>query len=182
MEHSESFEPISLSREGVTSSTEPWMSLNVAVMYQDAITRGWALQLDGRTTEWLGSGAMHSTWWKMDFLDHSKIFEESVKAVLVADLLIVAVHASEVIPPSLERWFGAWLPQRTQGDGALVAMVGTTGKSGPALAFTLEYLRRVANRGGLDFIPQEKRVMPESSSLATALNKGTIHNGVSLPG
>lgn len=156
MHHPESWEPIATSHRRMTETTDPGMSLKVCVIYQDALSRAWAQTVLSRTAHLVGSESVDCTWWKVDFLHHLPVMSEAVKAAKQADVLMVAVQDREPVPEELVRWTEAWLAQRWEKAGALIALVALTEGRETTVPGTLDFLRQVARQGGLDFLPQSK--------------------------
>jgi len=78
---------------------------------------------------------------------------DAVRAALVADLIVVSVHAADELPLGLYVWIDAWLPRRTSREGALTALIGADEPQDPQSSRTREYLQAVARKAQLDFIP-----------------------------
>ena len=78
---------------------------------------------------------------------------DAVRAALVADLIVVLVHAADELPLGLYVWIDAWLPRRTSREGALTALIGADEPQDPQSSRTHEYLQAVARKAQLDFIP-----------------------------
>lgn len=166
MEPAEFFDPIILSQ--TPDPAAPWTALNVAAVYQDTLTRDWVLQACDCTTQRLRPAGLRSNWWRMDFLRHPQIFDAAVQAACEADVIFVSVYAAESVPSQVVQWCEEWLARRRLKEGALVALVGTAPPPGPPLAATLDYWRRAAERGGLDFLPYEKRLAGQRAVGAAA--------------
>ena len=152
-------EPIVLSRaagDGLEESAPP---LHIAVVYEDTLSRGWALQTCAHAARLVPNLPVHTTWWKIRLLEDPQIFATAVQAAARADVVCVSLRAAEKVPAALSRWFDAFMTQRSANEGALLALVGVTPPARPHLGSTLEYLRAVAERGRLAFLPQEMEML-----------------------
>lgn len=129
--------------------------LNITVLYRDGPSHEWAMEKCRRAAQLVGPSHLHTTWWQLGFLAHPKVAEEALQHAVLADIIIVALHATEEMPTALVRWFETLLSRRPQGEGALVALVGMPAAPEPRHLAWLDYLRQVASRAGLDFLPQE---------------------------
>ena len=78
---------------------------------------------------------------------------DAVRAALVADLIVVLVHAADELPLGFYVWIDAWLPRRTSREGALTALIGADEPQDPQSSRTREYLQAVARKAQLDFVP-----------------------------
>ena len=156
MHYPESWEPIATSHRRMTETTDLGMCLKICATYQDTLSREWTRTVLNRTAYLVGSESLQCTWWKMDFLSHPLVLTEAVKAAAQADVLIVAVQGTDTVPEELAHWTDEWLVQRREKAGALIALVGLPDRADSPAPVTLEYLRRAATQGGLDFLPQSK--------------------------
>jgi hypothetical protein len=155
--------------------------LSIAGVYQDSVTRDWAMQACHRATRLAGEERIQNTWYSAKSLGDPGTFSEAVRAALVADVIVVSVHAADPLPPGLHAWFDAWLPRRPSRAGALAAVIGVAEPPEPQSVRTFEFLRSVASKAQLDFIPQVRqrpgasavysiqRIAEQSGSLAPAL-------------
>ncbi len=174
MERPESFEPTAVSYEVMSEPAEPWMELDFAIVYQDLMTQEWARQVCGHTARHMGMGLLRSTWWKVDFLNHGKLFARAVEAAMWADVTIVSVHAAEAMPAVLSRWFEEWLAQRAEEErtraSSLVALITASQASLPEMDSTREYLRRMAERGRADFLRHERWLPDELDGFSEGIS------------
>jgi hypothetical protein len=132
-------------------------SLNIAGVYQDSVTRDWAMQTCRQATQLAERDRIQNTWHDVNSLGDHGILLEAVRAALVADVIVVSVYAADELPLELYVWFETWLPRRLSRAGALTALIGVAEPPDSQLVRTLEYLQAVANRAQLDFIPQQRK-------------------------
>jgi len=149
-------EPIVLMHNLVADSAEDRMPLNVAVVYQDPHTREWANLVCARVARQVRTEPIRSSWWKLDCLEHPLLLLGAVQAAARADVIIVAIHATETLPFELTQWLETWLERRDVHEGAFVALIGASEASDAGASSNLEYLREVACRGHLHFMSQVK--------------------------
>jgi hypothetical protein len=100
-----------------------------------------------------GKDHIRNKWYDVHSLSDLGILLEAVRAALVADVIVISVHAADELPLGLYVWIDAWLPRRTASEGALTALIGADEPQGPESFRTREYLQAVARKGHLDFIP-----------------------------
>jgi len=136
-------------------------AFSIAGVYQDALTCGWAVQLCRPVTQLAGEEWVQHTWYEVPTLRDPCILLNAVQTALRADAIIVSVHAADELPAELCAWIEAWLPHRLSRMGALAALIGVAGRAVSQAVCTEEYLRTVACRGQLDFVPRERRMPVE---------------------
>jgi hypothetical protein len=147
------------SDEAVVAPDAPAFSLRVAGVYQDRVTREWAIWTCRRATRLAGEGSIQSTWYSASSLGEPAFLAEAVLATTVADVILVSVYAADELPLDLYVWIDAWLPRRPLRVGALRALVGVAEPRQPQSVRTLDYLQAVARKAQLDFIPQERQLL-----------------------
>jgi hypothetical protein len=148
--------------------------LNVAVFYQDAPTRNWARQLCDRVQTLVGQEHIHSTWWKMGDLREPGVLAGAVSMTMRADVIVVALHASQPLQLSFYLWAEAWLPHRFPATGSLLALIDLPRSPSRHSDEAREYLRTVARQGRLDFLTEERRLPLEPALQRSRPNRGRI--------
>jgi hypothetical protein len=143
-----------LSPQAGASPAESDYALKIAGVYQDFVTREWALQTYRRATRLAGEERIQNAWYNTNSLSDPAILLHAVQAALVADVILVSVHAADELPRDLCVWIDAWLPLRPPRVGALTALIGVAQPLEPQSVRTLDYLQAVARKAQLDFIPQ----------------------------
>lgn len=147
-----------LLREQAAVASGPESDLAVTVIYQDDVTRQWALEVCERVAGVVGRAALNVRWWKLDDLSQPAVLAGAVSTALRADVLMVAIRASEGFPLPFCIWVNSWLPHRPAGKAALVALISLPECPSLALDRGREYLRAVARQGRLDFVLEERRL------------------------
>ena len=91
-----------------------------------------------------------------DLADPGK-FRTGVKQAASAGLLIFAMRLASSIPPEVEAWMEAWLIQRGEKEGSLIALGDPGHIASAGISQNFVYLRGIARRGALDYLTE----MPE---------------------
>ena len=131
-------------------------TLNIAGVYQDVVTRDWAMQSCRQATQLVGGERVQNTWYHTNSLSDPGILQDAVRAAVVADVIVISVYAADELPLDLYVWIEAWLPRRLSRRGALAALVGVAQPLDSPSVRTLEYLQALARKAQLDFIPQQR--------------------------
>lgn len=143
-------------------------ALNVAMVYQDPLTRYWAAEFWDRVGELISHHSVGRQSWRIEELKDPRVFAEAGQAAAEADVLVISVRDAGEWPASLHVWIQSWLPRRAGRVGALVALIGVPGRPDGQSGRAHQYLARVAHEAGLDFLPRERKlpdVAPVSSGL-----------------
>jgi len=131
-------------------------SLNVAVVYQDAPTHRWAEQVYQKVETILGAKAVRGTWWNLEDLRQPGVLAGAVSKAMRADMIVIAVSASEGLPLPFYFWVNAWLPHRSSNAGALVALLGAPVPRTTESGRLKKFLRTVARRTRMDLLVAER--------------------------
>src|SRR5580698_10505736 len=110
--------------EVAMAPAEAAYSLTIAGVYQDSVTRDWAMQTCRRATQLVGEESVQNVWYDAKSLSDPGVFLDAVRAALVADVIVVSVYAAHELPLDLYVWVQAWLPRRHSRAGALTALIG----------------------------------------------------------
>jgi len=137
------------------TSLDAGYGLNVAVVYQDALTRQWAGQVCDRMAEVVGHEAVRCTEWAISDLTAPGAFSEGVAALARADIIVVSLYEADRLPATFYLWVNVWLQKRCGLPGALVALLVPPEESEAASMETRRYLSAVASQGHLEFLVQE---------------------------
>jgi hypothetical protein len=131
-------------------------ALNVALVYEDALTWKWAKNIFDRAEKLAGSNVVRGTWWKLGDLSHPGVLAGAVSQAMRADLVVVAHTATEGLPLSFYVWVNSWLPHHLPGGSALVALLGAVERPNAESGRVREYLRAVARQGRMHFLLAEQ--------------------------
>src|SRR6516162_3057898 len=137
-------ERLPLLQEQAVVATASESGLAFTVIYQDEVTRQWGQEVCERVAGVVGTAAMNIRWWKLEDLGQPAVLAGAVSTALRADVLMVAIRASEVFPLPFYVWVNSWLPHRPAGKAALVALISLPERPSLALDRGREYLRAVA--------------------------------------
>lgn len=159
--------------------------LNVAGVYQDSVTREWALQFCRQATRVTGEESVECAWYSTKSLRDTGWLGDAVSAALLADVIVVSVYAADELPFDLYAWVEAWLPRRLSRAGALTALIGVAEPLESQSIRTISYLQAVARRAQLDFIAQEHQRPAASSPIKlrclTRLRPGKNQRTLQMP-
>jgi hypothetical protein len=155
--------------------------LNLTGVYQDSVTRSWAMQMCRRATRLAGAAGAQNQWFDANALGHPGTFLTAVQAAMTADVIVVSVYAAEELPLDLYVWFEAWLPRRLPRVGALTALIGVEESMDSQTVRTLEYLQAVARKAKLDFVPRKRKrpgAFPTAALKATQAEANAAKQGL----
>lgn len=142
----------------VTSLPTPDYAMNVTVIYEDAPTRRWAGQVYQTVETRLGAKAVRGSWWNLNDLGQPGVLAGAVSKAMRSDMIVISVSGSEGLPLPFYFWVNAWLPHRTGGGGALVALLGAPAVSNAESGRLRGFLRTVARRARMDLLVTERAV------------------------
>jgi hypothetical protein len=151
-----------LSEKAALAPDESRLRPNIVGVYQDVLSRNWAMQICQPAAQLVGEERVQNLWYEIDSLSDTKILLEAVRAALVANVIVVSVHAADELPLNLYVWIDVWLPRRPSRFGTLTALIGIVESMETQSVRVFEYLEAVARRGEMNFIRQ-KRNWPGAS-------------------
>jgi len=94
-----------------------------------------------------------------DELDQPAPGEAAARFASVTDILVLALGHDRMLPVHMQYWLGLLAGLRGKDQpGALVVLFSQAVETSGAESPLVEYLASVAALGGLDFIPQQKKV------------------------
>ena len=94
------------------------------------------------------------TWWRFDFLRDAGMVEAAADAAACSDVILFSAHGGRELPSVVEGWIERWVSRRGLRHGILVAMIGTGEDRLKGLTPIHVYLREVAQRATMDYLPQ----------------------------
>jgi hypothetical protein len=133
----------------------PGYTLNLALVYQDALTRRWARDVQALIGKRIGNDSVRCTEWDISRLKQGQAFTEGVVTLTQADVIVIANHGENRLPGEFYLWVNLWLQQRSRLTGALVALVAGSEESKVSSGEVQEYLKAVAAQGRLEFFLKE---------------------------
>lgn len=132
------------------SDTDASSALNVVIVYEDLETGKRAIKTYDYLVENLGDQCLFANqMWKFDVLAVSKLREIAAKDAAVADIIIIAAHEGNPLPPEVKAWIEKWLSFKTRAS-ALVGLFGSESIDNPVR----DYLAGVAKRAMIEFFCQ----------------------------
>jgi hypothetical protein len=135
------------------ASTETLEQCEMAIFYDDDFARDRAMHLCDRLTDQFHQDpAFDFSWWRIRHLKDPAVAQLASQAAARADLLFVSSSRGEP-PVELKEWMKKWLPSRKGHEGALVTWVNRSSSSKKKQTQLEVYLRDVAKKGQLDFLP-----------------------------
>jgi hypothetical protein len=140
----------------VTSLPTAEYAINVTVVYDQPQTRKWAGEIYHRLESVLGARAIRATWWNLADLAEPGVLAGAVSKAMHADMILLAVQSSEGLPLPFYFWVNSWLPHRTLGAGALVALLGEPATRNRESGRLRKFLRAVAKRTRMDLLMAER--------------------------
>ena len=138
----------------------------VAVVYEDAETREGAVACCDRLVERFWAGReLDLAWWPFEQLSAPDSAEEALDKAAAADVMIFAARPEGEMPVQIRAWTERWLSRRGAREGTLIGLLGPG--AGQDTAEKHVYLRKVAHRGGMDYLTDVAQYiwqdMPESA-------------------
>ena len=137
------------------TSPKAGYTLNVAIVYQDALTRQWAGQVRDLMAGVVGQDTIRCTELKISDLAQARVYSEGVAALAHADVIVVSLHEADRLPGTFYLWVNLWLQVRSVRPGVLVALLVPPEESNSGAIETRRYLHAVASQGRLELLMQE---------------------------
>jgi hypothetical protein len=135
-------------------------SLKIFIASEDKVAFLRARQLE-RQLEALSGGDMEirPVFWNFALLRHAGLGESATAEAMDADMVVISVHKNGELPAHVQAWLDK-LPARTDGHGALVALVGAPAAFPNGETSCVNYLRHLAATRGMDFICNQDNYEP----------------------
>lgn len=93
------------------------------------------------------------TWWKFRYLRDPDIALVARHYASAADIVIFATDAPGLFPLPVMNWIESWVAARGKTGGLLVPLIGSPNLPAQLYSTKLFYLRHVAERSKLDYLP-----------------------------
>jgi len=137
------------------SLLKPAAALAILVAYEDTVTRDHALRICDALVTRLGQDIDFSfSWWKFNLLCDASLAAAAADFAAHSDMVIVSAHVGGDLPAAVTTWIEAWAARRCVEAGALVAMIGVMGEAIAGLTSRYDYLKKIAEQTGMDYLPQ----------------------------
>ncbi len=146
----------------------------IIVTYDDDSTRERAMTLTGHLEKRFDNDLVFScTWWKFRYLMDDDIAMVARHYAASADIVIFASDSPGLFPLPIMQWIDSWTGHRSKDGGVMVPLIGSPHIPEALYSTKRFYLRRVADRAGLDYLPQSM-FMPERPTDARPVARGNF--------
>lgn len=127
----------------------------IIVAYEDNSTRERAMTLLGHLKKRFDHDISFSvTWWKFRYLQDPEISLVARHYAASADIVIFASDLPGLFSLSIMNWIETWTEHRSKDGGVLVPLIGSPHIPAELYSTKRFYLRHIAKRAGLDYLPQ----------------------------
>jgi len=131
-------------------------AMEITVVYDEAQTHAWAVEVYKKIQGILGAQVVRGTWWNVADLGEPGVLAGAVSKAIWSDLVVVALSCSEGLPLPFYFWVNAWLPHRVNGVGALVGLLAAPVHKTTQSGRLKRYLQSVARRARMDWMVGER--------------------------
>ena len=126
----------------------------VAVVYDGTPSRDRAVHMcDSLVNRFKDDLDFEFTWWNVRFFENPEIEHLAEQAAAQADLIFYSSAGPAEPSPDVKKWVEGWLACREGEEGALAVWIGKPGEVQGTVTPLESYLREVARRGHMDFLP-----------------------------
>lgn len=127
----------------------------IIAAYEDAPTRERAMTLIGHLKRTFQDEIDFAcTWWKFRYLMDQDIAMIARHYATSADIVVFSSDAPGLFPLSIMNWIESWTHLRSKDGGVMVPLIGSPYIPQKLYSTKIFYLQRVAERAGLDYLPQ----------------------------
>ncbi len=133
---------------------EPSPLFHVLVVYEDFAAGRQANETCSFLLSQLGDEfELRRGMWKFEILGNPELARIAAAEALEADVIIVAVHESSLLPVEVTGWIEHWLPLRDERTTALIALIDGCVDPMGVVPPVYAYLQKVAAAANMDFFP-----------------------------
>ena len=126
----------------------------IIVAYEDNSTRDRAMSLIGHLQQDFEQEiSFEVTWWKFRYLQDPEISLIARHYAASADIVVFASDLPGLFPLSIMNWIESWTEKRSKDGGVLVPLIGSPHIPRELYTTKRFYLKHIAERAGLDFLP-----------------------------
>lgn len=137
------------------TSLDPGTEWNVMIAYEDRRSRDRAMALLNLLEQRFANELTFScTWWKFRYLADPDISMVARHYAIAADIMIFSSGAPGLFSLPVMNWIESWAAGRTKNSGVLVPLIGSPNIPPQLYSTKHFYLRSVADRARLDYLPQ----------------------------
>ncbi|HAV61118.1 MAG TPA: hypothetical protein DCY13_01980 [Verrucomicrobiales bacterium] len=122
-----------------------------------------------------GEFSFACTWWRFRYLSDSDIALVARHYAIAADIVIFSSASAGLLPLAVMNWVESWISGRRRAGGVLVPLIGSPNLPPQLYATKLFYLREVAERAHMDYLPQTLLVQSRGNRAANVIGTPTAH-------
>jgi hypothetical protein len=127
----------------------------VVVAYEDEFSRDRAMRVSQSLNQRFAGEIIFSfTWWRFRYLEDQDIALVARHYASAADIIIFSTRTPGLFALPVMNWIESWTAARRKRFGLLVPLVGSPNIPSQLFSTKQFYLRHVADRAGMDFLPQ----------------------------
>ncbi len=138
-------------------------TLNIVIVYENAVTQAWAWQTCGLVAQFIDRASMATNSWRVCELAFPQVLYKAVCAAARADVIILSLRDAEELPLNLQGWIGAWLPRRDLPVGTVIALIELDGERQASSAHIRGELEAIASQARMDLVLEERRLQTLAS-------------------
>lgn len=143
-----------LEHDEATPANEEAAEWPIAVVYDDPLTRTRAMRLLQMLQErFAGDIAFSCTWWRFRYLEDPDIALVARHYACAADIVVFSTDSPDLFPTPVMNWIESWAAARRKRNGVLVPLLGSPNIPSQLFSTKHFYLRHVAARAGMDYLP-----------------------------
>lgn len=137
-----------------TNATGESSEWPIAVVYDDPLTRDRAMQLvQTLQKRFAGDIAFSCTWWRFRYLNDPDIALVARHYACAADIVVFSTDSPGLFSLPVMNWIESWAAARRKSSGVLVPLLGSPNIPSQLFSTKHFYLRHVAERSGMDYLP-----------------------------
>jgi hypothetical protein len=136
----------------------------ILVVYDGAAARDPAMRFcDGLVQRFWPNLTCELNWFDWHELIDEALAREADRKAGEADFLVIAAGSKKLIPSHVQRWIEQAIRHRHEREGVLVGLTGWDSGAGVNYSTATQlYLRKLAHRGGLDYLTAIPQSMPHA--------------------
>ncbi len=135
-------------------STEESAEWPVAIVYDDSHTRDRAMRLMQTLQARFARDLVFScSWWRFRYLEDPDIALVARHYACAARIVVFSTDAPGLFSLPVMNWIESWAASRPRASGVLVPLLGSPHIPSQLFSTKHFYLRHVADRSGMDYLP-----------------------------
>ena len=92
--------------------------------------------------------------WRFDSLPDPHFAWDATESAVHADAIVFAMHDGHDAPATIRNWVETWADSREVESGAIVGMIGLQGSPAAWVSPRHHFLRHLAERAHMDYLPE----------------------------